>query len=383
MDQADAEGAAAPRRRGLRLGGLAAGSFVLLVAAALAVGLVSADRGWLLTHPPVQPVQGDPANQAALEYRCLPVPMPEFCTAQPLFTPGQHIPIFAWILPAVPETPQGYPGSSGNWSDSTVVLVSDHGQSRTPSNFPVWTVSQLLVQAGYNVVLFDTRGTGQSGGSGIAFGTLEVRDLLTVVDYFHDLGGPPQGYIAVWGLGTGADTAILAAAQDPNIAAVIADSPYLTPGEYLRRAIPGWTGLPAFPFARTILWTMQWETGVGYGAYNPLAAAARLGGRDARPLLVVAGEADRLTPPADAQRLFQAAGPRAFEYPVPGAGHLQAYAKSAPDAAVSSLTTYDCLVLNTLKAMQAGTGNASPGGPFGPCGGYQVSTSTASPGGGL
>jgi len=256
--------------------------------------------------------------------------------------------------------------------------VPDHGQSRTPSDVPVWQISQLLVAAGYNVVLFDPRGEGDSGGAGIGFGTLEVSDLLTVANYLHVLGGPPQGYIAVWGFGTGADTALLAAARDPDIAAVIADSPYLSTDQYLRTQIPRWTGLPPFPFASGILWTMQRETDVDYAAYNVLAAAQRLGGRDPRPLLVVVGGADHVTPPSEAERLFQAAGSRAYYYEVPGAGHLQAFARSPQDAAANGVTDYECDVLNTLKVMQTGSGNAAPTGPGGPCGGYTGSGYAAS-----
>jgi pimeloyl-ACP methyl ester carboxylesterase len=368
--------ASGPGARGGLSGALAA--LVCLVAAAvLAVGLVSADEGWALTHPPVQPVAGDPGTQAELYYRCLPyVVQPELCGPKPLFTPRRHLPISAWIMPSIP-TQQAYPEGSGTWSAETVVLVPDHGQSRTPAGIPVWHIASLLVSNGYYVVMYDPRATGNSGGAGIGFGTLEVSDLLTVVDYLQALGGPPQGHIAVWGFGTGADTAILAAARDANIQAVIADSPYATPEEYLRREIPGWTHLPAFPFTEGILWAMQTETGVRYGAYDPVAAAAALGGRNPRPLLVVYGQDDSVTPPADARRIYAAAGSRAFPYAVPGAGHLQAYLLSPGDADVPSetvdgntyvLTQYDCLVLNTLQAMHNGQGNASPTGPAGPCG---------------
>ncbi len=363
----DGEGPApaGPRRRSRPVATVAV-AVTALVAVLLAVGLVSVVQGWALTHPPRQPVRGDPPTEVSLVYRCLPFVLPGPCGPRPLFTPGQHIPIWAWILP---YGSQPYPNVPQNWSAKTVVLVPDHGQSRTPDNFPVWSVAKLLNAAGYNVVLFDPRGQGLSGGAGIGFGTIEVRDLLTVVNYLHVLGGPPQGEIAVWGVGTGADTALLAAARDPRISAVIADSPYLSAGSYLRRRIPVWTGLPAFPFSESILWAMQEETGIHYGRYDVRAAAARLGTRPARPLLIVVGSRDTVTPPAEAEALFQAAGSRAYIYPVPGAGHLQGYGDSPPDHAAPGFTEYQCLVLNTLQVMGSSTGNAAPAGPGGPCGG--------------
>lgn len=340
----------------------------ILLLGALGVMGASVYQGWQLTHPPRVAVAGDPGTEAFLEYRCLPSGGEVFSCGQTLFTPGPHIPIAGWIIPAVPN--HGYPSSSGNWSQNTVIFVGDHGQSRTSTPFPLWDVTTVLNEMGYNVVLFDTEGTGNSGGAAVGYGTLEVRDLETVVKYLPQLAAP-QGNIAVWGLGTGADTALIAASRDRAIGAVIADSPYVSPQAFLRRAIPGWTGLPAFPFAHTILWAMQQETGVDYGAYNPLHAVRQLGkvAPPARPLLLVAGAADTLTPPSGITRLLDASKDNnALPLAVLGAGHLQAFAASRPSKGVPGLSEYMCDALDTLKAMQTGK---SPGEEehAAPCGG--------------
>ncbi len=310
---------------------------------------VSAYRGWQLTHPPRQHGTLNPATGASLDYRCLPLTPPVVCSPNAtLSTARAHIPLAAWIVPSYSNI---YPGSSGDWSQDTVVLVPNHGQSRTSGSFPVWTVTKALYDAGFNVVLFDPRGTGASGGAGIGFGTVEVNDLMTVVRYLQSLG-PPQGHVAVWGLGTGADTAILAAARSRTISAVIADSPYVSADGYLRRSIPRWTGLPAFPFSETILWAMQRETGIDYAAYNPLRAVTALGGGHPRPLLLVAGASDTATPPADVQRLFAASHDSlARKLVVPGAGHLAAFARSGPSRRDPRYTQYMCRVLLVLREM--------------------------------
>lgn len=333
----------------------------------LGLGLFSVFQGWKLTHPVARPVVGDPGTGASLDYRCLPLDPPAFCGPKPLFTSGHPVPVSAWIVMSVLTL---YPGASFGWSTNTVIMVQDQGQSRTPTGFPIWSVTRTLVDAGYNVVLFDTRGQGLSGGSGIGFGTLEVTDLMTVIQYMQDLGAP-QGHIAVWGLGTGADAAILAAARTPDVSAVIADSPYLTPGAFLRRAIPTWTGLRPFPFVDGIVWAMQKETGVQYSAYDPRTAVAKLGGANPRPLLLVGGDEDTLTPYSDVQQLYVGSkDARAYPLEVRGAGHLQAFAKSPPDSDVPQASQYMCYVLNTLSAMQTPTVSARPNaGPTGPCGG--------------
>lgn len=339
----------------------------LAAATLLAVLVVSAYRGWELTHPPRAAVSGNPATGAYLQYRPLPCRHNITC-GRILRVPGTPIVLSGWAIPYTPG--QGYPGPSSGWSQSTVVLVPDHGQSRTATNFPVYAVTTLLNAMGYNVVLYDPEGTGQSGRAAIGFGTVEVRDLRAVVATLQ-AEGAPQGHIAVWGLGTGADTAILAAAADPAIRAVIADSPYLSPDAYLLHALPRWTGLPALPFARTILWAMQTETGVRYAAYDPTVAVRRLGGaagRPGRPLLLVSGSADTLTPPADTAALYAASQDNnALRLLVTGAGHLGAYAASPPSS-VPGLSQYMCDALDTLAAMQSG-GSPAEVQRVTPCGG--------------
>ena len=352
-------------RVGRSLLALALGAVVL---AALAVLVASAYEGWVLAHPPVRPVAGNPGLGAQLAYRCLPVPpAPQFCAAhpRPLFTPVHHVAIPGWIVPAAAAR---YPGLSGGWSRSTVVLIGDYGQNRIDhAPFPTWHVVTRLHAAGYNVVLFDSRGTGAADGGSVGFGTVEVHDLLTVVRYLRTLG-PPQGDIALWGLGTGADAAIMAAARTPLVRAVIADSPYATLGGFLRRAVPYFSGWPAFPFQYTVPWVMSRETGVAYGRYNPLQAVRALGAAPARPLLLVAGTADPLAPLSDAQRLFRAShDPRADLLPVYGAGRLQAYAKSPRQVRYGGPNVYMCHVLTTLAAMHRARVPAAAS--ANPCGG--------------
>jgi|GEM_PF-4577356 len=367
QEAGDSVDAAPGRRRGASPARRLLAFWPVLMAGLLAVLVGSAYQGWVLTHPRRAPVTGNPGTKAYLEYRLLPCQHHIAC-GRPLLVPGTHIAIAGWAIPYTPDS--GYPGPSSNWSQNTVVFVADHGQSRTSTPFPLYDVTMVLNEMGYNVVLYDAEGTGRSGGGAIGFGTVEVRDLQAVIANLQSEGAP-QGRIAVWGLGTGADTAILAAAENPAISAVIADSPYLTPDGFLLRAIPRWTGLPAFPFARTILWAMQTETGVRYGRYSPLAAVRRLGegaGTPGRPLLLVSGSADTLTPPADAAGLYAASHDNnALYLPVPGAGHLQAFADS-PAGSVPGLSLYMCDALDTLAAMRTGR---SPGEEqrAAPCGG--------------
>ncbi len=309
----------------------------------IACVLASAFVAWRLLHPVRLPVHGNPAADADLIYR--PLPARGYLidpSLQPLTT-SDHVALQGWFIPAPLSQNQPWPTTTPSlWSEKTVIIATNHGQNRLEPGFPTYAVAATLVSDGYNVILFDFRGTGESGGADITFGVLEVRDLVALVHYARSLG-PPGGQIAIWGFGTGGAAAIGAAAESPHVDAVIADSSYATLDGYLSREIPRWTRLPGLLMPFT-LWSMEQEAGVSFGSFNPVQAITALGGPSPRPLLLVTGADDTVTPPEDAQRLYAAAAdPRSFLLTVPNAGHLQAYGKD-PSGYLSH-------VLQILQAM--------------------------------
>lgn len=83
-----------------------------------------------------------------------------------------------------------------------------------------------LNQAGHDVILFDHRAHGRSTGVGATFGARERRDLATVIDQARQRGHLDQRYITM-GFSMGGAVALQHAADDPNIAGVVALAPYL------------------------------------------------------------------------------------------------------------------------------------------------------------
>src|SRR5205085_8107844 len=114
--------------------------------------------------------------------------------------------------------------------------------------------------------------------------------------------------IGGWGVSMGAATLLLAAAREPALRAVVADSAYADILPILQREIPRRGGLPA-PFTPGIVlaaWTLY---GIDYGAIRPIDVVARIA---PRPLLFVQGTADTFIPPSHALALAAAArGPHA------------------------------------------------------------------------
>jgi uncharacterized protein len=73
----------------------------------------------------------------------------------------------------------------------------------------------FLVHAGYNVLVLDLRGHGESAAQYASPGYLESRDVLGAIHYVRDRG--EHAPIALLGLSYGAAAVVLAAAQSKDV----------------------------------------------------------------------------------------------------------------------------------------------------------------------
>ncbi len=127
--------------------------------------------------------------------------------------------------------------------------------------------------------------------------------------------------IGVAGISMGAAATILAAAEQPDIAAVCADSSFAT----LRDAAAGlrqFHRLPAFPFAPLIVRFGELLTRASIGLNRPIDAVAAIA---PRPLLLIHGADDRLIPLDNARALYEAAGQPKELWVLPELGHASAF----------------------------------------------------------
>ncbi len=152
----------------------------------------------------------------------------------------------------------------------------------------VRTLAQALRSRGITVLVTRLRGHGES----------ERHDVLGAVDYLLAEGHKP-GHIGVIGASLGASAALMAAAEEPAIAAVVADSP--------RRPLRSEARYPAevlIPLAR---WLGRLLSGVDLGRRPWLGDLASL---RSRAVMVVHGRGDRQVPPTVAQAVADACGAR-------------------------------------------------------------------------
>ena len=235
-----------------------------LSALALATLFVAAYLADQLTRAKRHRVQGTPAD-LGLRYEDV-----QFLTADRLTLRG-------WFLDS--------PGAR-----ATIVLVHDLEATRADPERRFLHLQRDYVRRGFSVFAFDLRGHGESAGRRDSLGRDERLDVRAAVAYVRRRAGVGAQPVLVHGFGYGAALAIAAAAQNADVTAVIADSPFLTMRTYLRHA---WRHVPAPLFALVVFLARRIFRG-DIDALQPVRDIAQV----TVPILLIHNEGDERVPVA-------------------------------------------------------------------------------------
>jgi uncharacterized protein len=169
--------------------------------------------------------------------------------------------------------------------------------------------------AGYSVLLFSYRGSGQSDGNWLRFsyGDAESRDVDAAVRFLFET--KEVRHIGVIGYSAGAVSVILSAARNPEIGAVVAVAPYTCVDEVWQTGRP--VIMPAFLQDLT-LWLTEKRKGFDREQICPVNVIDQIA---PRPLLVIHGTDDQRILKSQVLRLFAAASQPKSLWLVPGATH--------------------------------------------------------------
>jgi pimeloyl-ACP methyl ester carboxylesterase len=195
-------------------------------------------------------------------------------------------------------------------------------------------VGHDLHALGYDVLLFDLRGHGQSDPARLSLGRHERRDLRAVLAWAAHQGFTSER-IGWLGNSMGASTLVMEAARNPAIRVAVVDSPYGSLPELLDAQLPQYSHLPSC-FNPGILSAAHLVFGVRTDDLVPIRFARSWG---PRPLLLIHGEADTIVPVHQARQLAAAAGPSCRTVILPGVEHIQAYAR-APRRYITTVNTF-------------------------------------------
>ena len=207
-----------------------------------------------------------------------------------------------------------------------VVLV--HGVQSCRRESSVLLAASMLHRAGFSVFLMDLRDHGDSQGDDARFagGSEEYMDVLGGWDWVR-AQGVPAGKIGIAGFSFGSISSIVAGSQEPQVAAVFADSSTTRMGEgiglFLADQLKDGTGLSKILVPGTIVWA-RLIANDDLTKYDPIDEVAAYGGRH---IAFVHGALDKVLPSSMAIELHDAAAAAGAVTPdawiVPDAGHTQ------------------------------------------------------------
>jgi dipeptidyl aminopeptidase/acylaminoacyl peptidase len=177
-----------------------------------------------------------------------------------------------------------------------------------------------LHRYGFDVLLFDLRGHGQSDPSRLYLGRRERVDIRAVMDWARSEGFA-HDRIGWLGYSMGGATVLMEGARNPQIQVAVIDSPYGDLPQLLKRQLSKHSGLPSW-FNPGILLAARLIYGVRTDDLIPIRFARSWG---ERPLLLIHGESDTIVPVSQARELAGAIGSSCLTLTLPGVDHTQAY----------------------------------------------------------
>lgn len=221
-----------------------------------------------------------------------------------VITTGDGIDIAAWYIPPQPDAPA--PRDS-----SVIILLHGYGSDR----LGLGEHAVFLNDAGYGVLMVDLRGHGESAEVYRSEGWEDVRDIPALVAFVQSHAD--VRHIGILGHSVGGHIALRAAADLPEIEAVVADG---TPSATARDYTTLLDDHPLFWFWYLTYSIAEQAMALGLDIDTPEAVIDALPRLRNRPVLLIAGGAER--PEPDFAREFHARlGDDAELWVIRDAGH--------------------------------------------------------------
>lgn len=267
-----------------------AASAVLSVLVLAAVGWVGSERGLHPAPPDDLPLLEEYPVLAAV------VEDVEFPSADGIVLSG-------WFIPGT--------------STRTIVLLHGFGEDR----HQMLPHADFLHDAGYSTLLFDQRSRGKSEGEDTSFGYHERGDVEGAVRYLQQRADADGDNMGVLGVSMGGATAIIAAADMPEIKAVVSESAFSSVDSAVASSFEHFINLPAFPFAPVTVFIMEQRLGISSDDVVPADYVASI---SPRAVFIIHGQDDVTIVPEDGIALHaEADEPKEPLWLIDGAAHAE------------------------------------------------------------
>lgn len=215
----------------------------------------------------------------------------------------------------------------------TVILLHGYGGNRMGT---LWHARQL-VPAGYGVLMYDERASGESEGAYRSYGWEDPRDVAGAIRFIETRPDKGQGRIGMAGCSIGGQISLQGAAFYPEIGAVWAEGS----GGVRAQDLP----LSSNPLLFVITmanYPLDWMFSLKLGIDAPSPLIDVIGNIAPRPIMLVGGGLPRPiigSEEAMQSRLLKYAGDNAQMWIIPEAGHCGGR-KTRPDEYASKMIAF-------------------------------------------
>ncbi len=209
--------------------------------------------------------------------------------------------------------------------NSKKFIVMAHGHTYTHHGCVKY--AKMMYEHGYNVVLYDERYHGNSGGNNTTLGYYEKDDLYDIITHVTNRFGKDI-FIGTYGESMGAATAILEQAFDERVKFVISDCGFSSLSVLLQELLGKSKILTRFPFLKLIDFFVKVLAKFSIYQVNPIEA---LNKRNI-PILFVHGETDRFINYHHSKDMYEAyKGPKMYMLANNNAGHAESYPQNVEE----------------------------------------------------
>lgn len=201
--------------------------------------------------------------------------------------------------------------------DSNKWIIAVHGY--TSEGRLMASYARTFFEMGYNVILPDLRGHGQSEGDYIGMGWDERLDIIDLIHYI--VSNNPDSQIALFGVSMGAATVmnVSGEALPSNVKAIIEDCGYTSVWDQFSYQLKDLFGLPAFPMMHSASLIGRIRAGYWISDAAPIEQVKK----SITPTLFIHGDEDDFVPYFMLDELYEASTTEKEKLVIEGAGHAK------------------------------------------------------------
>lgn len=184
--------------------------------------------------------------------------------------------------------------------------------------------SQIFLDNGFDVIIYDHRACGYSGGKYTTMGYYESQDLSAIIDWVYKNYGE-DCIIGTHGESMGATTVLLNCARDCRVNFAIADCGFSDLKKQLAYRLKVEFKIPAFPFLQVSSFVAKLRANFWFKDVSPIREIQKRDGLPNMPILFIHGSEDDYVLTTMCKEMYDIKKGKKAMYIAKGANHVGSF----------------------------------------------------------